>query len=75
MGPQAIAHLVKNRTTVAIAHRLATLRNADRLVVIEDGKIAEIGTHDELIRAEGIYAGLVRTQTRINELRSDLWAE
>ncbi len=72
---EAIAHLVKNRTTVAIAHRLATLRNADRLVVIEDGKIAEIGTHDELIQAEGIYAGLVKTQTRINELRSDLWAE
>ena len=72
---EAIAHLVSNRTTVAIAHRLATLRNANRLVVIDDGKISEIGTHDELIKAGGIYAGLVETQTKLSELGSSVWSE
>ncbi len=58
----AIARLVKGRTTFAIAHRLSTLRNADRLVVLDDGKIAEVGTHAELMARKGIFYHLVHTQ-------------
>lgn len=58
----AITRLVKGRTTFAIAHRLSTLRNADRLVVLDDGKIAETGTHAELIARKGIFYKLVHTQ-------------
>lgn len=59
---EAIANLVRGRTTFAIAHRLSTLRNADRLVVLDDGKVAEIGTHEELMAREGIFHTLVTTQ-------------
>jgi ATP-binding cassette subfamily B protein len=64
----AIDVLVKNRTTIAIAHRLGTLRNADRLLVVDDGKIVEQGTHDELLQSGGIYARLVKVQSELNEL-------
>lgn len=67
---EAISRLIKGRTTFAIAHRLSTLRNADRLVVIEKGKIAEVGTHTELMEKEdGIFRRLVEMQTEINKLR------
>lgn len=66
----AINMLVKNRTTIAIAHRLGTLRNADRLLVIDDGKIVEQGSHDHLLAADGIYARLVRIQSDLNELNA-----
>ena len=64
---QALDRLVKGRTTFAIAHRLSTLRNADRLVVIDRHGVAEIGTHNELLEKKGIYYGLVTAQLRMAE--------
>ena len=72
---EAVNNLIQGRTTLAIAHRLATLRNANRLIVVEDGKVAEIGTHDELIAAGGIYANLVKIQTDLSGLRGEAWKE
>ncbi len=69
---EAIQRLIAGRTTFAIAHRLSTLRHADRLVVVERGRIAEVGTHDELMRKEnGIFRRLVEMQTEINKLRAE----
>jgi len=59
---EALSRLVKNRTTFAIAHRLSTLANADRLLVLEKGKQVEMGTHEELVKKGGAYAKLVESQ-------------
>lgn len=67
---QAISRLIKGRTTFAIAHRLSTLRNADRLVVMEEGAVAEIGTHEELLSKRGIYHKLVEMQRTVSRLRA-----
>lgn len=68
---EAIAHLVKDRTTFAIAHRLSTLRNADRLVVIKDGEIIETGTHNELLRKpNGEFARLVNMYQTVSKVRA-----
>jgi ATP-binding cassette subfamily B protein len=59
----ALNELMKNRTTIIIAHRLATIRKVDRIYVIKNGEISETGSHDELIlKNDGIYANLVKLQ-------------
>lgn len=67
---EALARLVQGRTTFAIAHRLSTLKNAHRLLILDQGQLAEIGTHDELIVRDGIYAHLCRMQTEMSKLRA-----
>ena len=64
---QALNRLIKGRTTFAIAHRLSTLREADRLVVIDKHSIAEMGSHNELLEKKGIYYGLVTAQLKMAE--------
>ena len=59
---ESLNRITKGRTTIAIAHRLSTLRNADRLVVLNEGGVAEVGTHSELLRKKGLYYGLVMAQ-------------
>lgn len=66
---EALGRLIKGRTTFAIAHRLATLRNADRIYVIDKHTCAEYGTHNELIRKRGIYYNLVMAQLQMSKVK------
>lgn len=59
---EALDNLMKNRTVIVIAHRLSTIQNADKIVVINDGRIAEEGTHEELLNKQGAYASLYAMQ-------------
>ncbi len=61
---QALDELCKGRTTIVVAHRLSTIKNADEIAVVSDGCITEQGTHDELMTADGIYASLYKQQFR-----------
>ena len=63
---KAIDSLIKGRTVIAIAHRLKTIKDADRIIVLDNGRIKEEGTHDELIRKEGLYAHLWNIQESIS---------
>lgn len=65
---ESLQKLIKDRTTLAIAHRLSTLRNATRLIVLDKGTVAEVGTHDELMRKKGIYYGLVMAQRQMSKM-------
>ncbi|KAL8167410.1 hypothetical protein V2J09_008909 [Rumex salicifolius] len=62
MVQEALNHLMKGRTTLVIAHRLSTVQNAHQIALCSDGKVAEIGTHTELLAKNGQYASLVGTQ-------------
>ena len=68
---QALERLVKGRTTIAIAHRLSTLRHANRLAVIEKGSLAELGSHRELLAQRGIYYDLVMAQRQMQSRKQD----
>jgi subfamily B ATP-binding cassette protein MsbA len=65
---KALANLMVNRTVFVIAHRLSTIRRADKIVVLDDGTIAEIGTHQELLVSSGIYARLYDLQFADDEV-------
>ena len=58
----ALDKLMKGRTSIVIAHRLSTIRNADQILVLQNGEIAESGSHDELMSRAGVYADLVKMQ-------------
>ena len=60
---EAVAELTHDKTVIMIAHRLKTVRNADRIAVIEDEHIIEMGSHDELMAKNGAYAELCRAQS------------
>lgn len=65
---QSLDELCKGRTTLVVAHRLSTIRNADEIAVVMDGRIAERGTHEELMAAEGTYKSLYSLQFRENDI-------
>jgi ATP-binding cassette, subfamily B, bacterial len=61
---RSLDQLVKGRTTISIAHRLSTLRDADNLIVIENGKVVEQGCHEDLKKKRGVYFKLLQLQTK-----------
>jgi subfamily B ATP-binding cassette protein MsbA len=63
----ALSNLIKRRTTLVIAHRLSTIQNADRIVVLERGRIVEMGSHDELLKRGGLYKRLHAIQFQMEE--------
>jgi subfamily B ATP-binding cassette protein MsbA len=62
---EALERLMKGRTVVTVAHRLSTIRDVDKIVVFDDGVVAEQGTHDELLALGGVYAELHRIQIQM----------
>jgi len=60
--------LTSDRTTIAIAHRLSTLRNATRIVVLDKKGVAEVGSHEELLKQKGIYYDLVMAQRQMSKM-------
>jgi ATP-binding cassette subfamily B protein len=76
MIQEALERLVEGRTTIAIAHRLSTLRHADRLIVMDQGKVVEVGTHDELLSKEdGAYEKLVKMQLEMQAMKQTFIGE
>ena len=64
---EALAHALKGRTSIVIAHRLSTVRAADQILVLQDGNIAERGKHDELVNAGGLYSELYARQSLVGK--------
>lgn len=67
---EGLNELCKGRTTIAIAHRLSTLSNADRLIVLDKGRLAETGTHEQLMRQKGVYYSLVMAQRKTTKMKA-----
>jgi ATP-binding cassette subfamily B protein len=65
---QALEHLMEGRTTLVIAHRLATIRDADKILVLDGGRIIDQGTHEQLVAKGGRYAELARLQFRLEDV-------
>jgi ATP-binding cassette subfamily B protein/subfamily B ATP-binding cassette protein MsbA len=72
---ESMAELLAGRTTFVIAHRLSTIRRADLILLLEEGRVIERGTHEELMRARGAYYGMVLRQTETNAAHAELWSE
>ena len=66
----AVAELVRDKTVIVIAHRLSTIANADKVVVLDEGRVAEAGTHYELLEADGLYARMIASAQAAGE-----WSE
>jgi len=64
---QALDRLSAGRTTLVIAHRLSTIRQADNIIVLDDGRLVESGTHGELLARDGLYSHLIATQVRASQ--------
>ena len=62
---QALERVLEGRTSLVIAHRLSTVRNADKIIVLDQGRIVEVGQHDELLQGGGLYSQLYQRQVEI----------
>ena len=69
MIQRGMENIMKKSTSVVIAHRLSTIRNADRILVVREGGIAEMGSHEELLRKKGFYYNLYIQQFRAEEAK------
>jgi ABC-type multidrug transport system fused ATPase/permease subunit len=69
---QALERLMRGRTTIVIAHRLSTVREADQIVVLEEHSIREMGSHAELLRLDGLYRRLVNVQSYLEPVGEEI---